>query len=154
MDEDTATVVRLVAVQGAVVAAAIHLAEGLPRLVTSLSLWLFNDPRPYLFVPSGLLLLAVSGAVAWRWHVREASAVGLVIAMAYLAGYAWWHLTGHGGNAPAHETTDPVGEIVFHLLADPVALVAYAAELSAVVAFAVLLVAGGTDPAVEADTAE
>ncbi|MFB6127847.1 MAG: hypothetical protein ABEJ79_11220 [Halolamina sp.] len=141
MDEDTETVVRLVAVQGAVVAAVIHLTVGAPRLLQYLRAWLFNDPRPYLFVPSGLVLLVVAAAVWQGRRVRPAAGVGLLLSASYMTGYAWWHLSGHGDNAPSHEVTDPVGEVAGHLLADPLALVAFVAEATAVAGFAALLVA-------------
>ena len=151
MDDDTEAVVRLLAAQGAVVAAAIHLATGAPRLLQYLRFGLFNDPRPYLFVPSALVLLGATAAVWQGRRVRPAAALGLVLSGGYMAGYAWWHLSGHGGNAPSHTVTDPVGEVAGHLLADPLALVAFVAEATAVLGFAVLSVAAGSDDAVHDD---
>lgn len=142
MSDDVRALARIGAVQAAVVTGVIHLAEGLPRLVVYLPRASLADPRPYLFVPSAVALLAAAAAVySGRW-VRSAAAVGATVSAAYLVGYAWWHLTDHGGLIPAHEAADPLGELAGHLAADPVALVAAAAETLGLVAFGALAVAG------------
>ena len=141
MDERTATVLRLFAVQAAVVSAAIHLLEGLPKLAVYLPLRSFADPRPYLFVPSGLLLLALATAVVRGARHRRLYSLSAGVLLAYAVGYAWWHLTDHGGLVPSHEVSNPVAEIAGHLATDPVALVAFAAELVGAALFLALFVA-------------
>ena len=144
MDERTATVLRLLAVQAAVVSAAIHLLEGLPKLLVYLPILSFADPRPYLFVPSALLLVGLATVIVRGAHHRRLYSLSAGVLLAYLVGYVWWHLTDHGGLVPSHEVTNPVGEIVGHLATDPIAFVAFAAEIVGVVAFLALFVA---DPA-------
>ena len=161
MDDAAVTVTRVVGVQAAAASAAIHLIEGVPKLAVYLPLLSFRDPRPYLFVPSGLLLLAISAAVLYGYRYRRLYSLGAGVMATYMAGYVWWHLTDHGGLVPSHEVADPVGEILAHLAADPPAMVAFGAELVGVVAFLVLFVAdpavergrdAGADPAADPDT--
>lgn len=162
MDDTAATVTRVVGVQAAAVSAVVHLIEGVPRLAVYLPLLSFRDPRPYLFVPSGLLLLGVAVAVLAGARDRRLYSFGAGVMATYAAGYVWWHLTGHGGLLPSHATTDPVGEILAHLAADPPAMVAFGAELVGVVAFLALFVAdpeagrreatGDAEPSADPDT--
>ena len=142
MDDAAATVTRVVGVQAAAVSAVIHLIEGLPDLAVYLPLLSFRDPRPYLFVPSGLLLLAIAGALLYGYRYRRLYSLGAGVMGVYLVGYVWWHLTDHGGLVPAHDVANPVAEIASHLVADPPALVAFGAEVLGVVTFLVLFVAG------------
>ena len=60
MDDRTASVLRVLGVQAALVSAAVHLIEGVPGLFVYLPLLSVRDPRPYLFVPSALLLVALA----------------------------------------------------------------------------------------------
>lgn len=141
MDHRTATVLRVLAVQAAVVSVAIHLLEGLPKLAVYLPLLSFADPRPYLFVPSALLLVGLATVIVRGARHRRLYSLSAGVLLAYVVGYAWWHLTDHGGLVPSHEVTNPVGEIAGHLATDPVALVAFAAEIVGAVAFLALFVA-------------
>lgn len=141
MDDRTATVLRVLAVQAAVVSAAIHLLEGLPKLAVYLPLLSFADPRPYLFVPSALLLLGLATVVVRGARHRRLYSLSAGVLLAYILGYVWWHLTDHGGLVPSHEVANPVAEIAGHLATDPVAFVAFAAQVVGTVAFLALFVA-------------
>lgn len=80
-------VCRLLAIQAALVVAAIHLLWAVPRLSVSL---LFNpvaDSRPFLFVPAALVLVAVAAALFRGYHYRRLSALGGGILAALLVGY-------------------------------------------------------------------
>ncbi|QLG60768.1 hypothetical protein [Halorarum salinum] len=140
MDDRTATVLRLLAVQAAVVSAAIHLIEGVPKLAVYLPLLSFADPRGYLFVPSALLLVGLSAAIVRGARHRRLYSLSAGVLLAYCAGYVWWHLTDHGGLVPNHEVTDPVGTIAEHLVGDPVAFVAFFAQIVGAALFLALFV--------------
>ncbi|WP_313692550.1 hypothetical protein [Halorarum halobium] len=140
MDDRTATLLRLLAVQAAVVSAAIHLLEGLPKLLVYLPLASFADPRGYLFVPSALLLLGLATAIVRGARHRRIYSLSAGVLLAYTAGYAWWHLTDHGGLVPSHDVTNPVGEIAAHLATDPIALVAYVVQIGGALLFLALFV--------------
>lgn len=163
MDDRTASVLRVLAVQAALVSAAIHLIEGIPNLLVYLPLGSFADPRPYLFVPSALLLVGLATMIVRGARHRRLYSLTAGVLLAYTAGYAWWHLTDHGGLVPSHEVTDPVGEVLAHLASDPVALVAFAAQAVGAACLLALFVAdpelpanGGqaADPATAAATDE
>lgn len=149
MDDRTASVLRIVAVQAALVSAAIHLIEGLPRLFVYLPILSVRDPRPYLFVPSALLLIGLATLIVRGRRHRRLYSLSAGVLLAYTAGYAWWHLTDHGGLVPAHEVANPVGEVLGHLANDPVALVAFVVQLLGAAAFLVLFVADPTLPATQ-----
>lgn len=160
MDDRSTTVLRLLAVQTVVVSATIHLIVGLPDLVVSLSSGSFADPRPYLFVPSALLLFGLGTAIVHGLHDRRAYSLSAGVLLTYAVGYVWWHLTDHAGLAPAHEVTDPVGTIVAHLVGDPLALVAFVVEIGGALALLALFVGDpdvsskGIDPDAQTDTNE
>lgn len=143
MDAPTERLVRLLAVQAAVVTAAVHLAWALPRLAVYLPLGQFADLRPYLFVPASLVLLGVATAELRGVHARRLYSLAVGVLLTFAAGYAWWHLTGHGGLVPGHRAADPVATVLGHLLDDPLAFVAMLAELVGAAAFAALYVLEG-----------
>lgn len=62
MNDSWAAVVQLVGVQFALVSAVIHLWWGFPRLLVYLPIASFADPRPYLFVISGVAI-GISGSL-------------------------------------------------------------------------------------------
>lgn len=113
-------VCRLVAIQAALLTAAAHLLWTLPRLSGSLLLDPVADVRPFLFVPAALLLLAVAVALFRGYRYRRLSALGGGTLGSLFVGFLLWT----GTDAPAA------------LAAEPLALVAAAAELIGVVAFA------------------
>lgn len=140
MDDRTASLLRVLGVQAALVSAAIHLIEGLPRLLVYLPILSFRDPRPYLFVPSALLLVGLATVVVRGSHDRRLYSLGAGVLLTYSVGYAWWHLTDHGGLLPSHDVSNPVGEIAAHLASDPIALVSFAAQAIGAAAFLALFV--------------
>ncbi|SHH11071.1 hypothetical protein [Halobaculum gomorrense] len=150
MDDRLASVLRVFGVQAALVSAAIHLFEGLPRLFVYLPRLSFRDPRPYLFVPSALLVVVLATLVVRGSHDRRLYSLSAGVLLTYSVGYTWWHLTDHGGLLPSHEVTDPVGEVIAHLAGDPIAFVSFAAQALGAAAFLVLFVAdpraSGGDP--------
>jgi len=110
---------RLLAIQAALIVAAIHLIWALPRLSVSL---LFNpvaDSRPFLFVPAALLLVAVAAALFRGYYYRRLSALGAGTLAALLVGYLL-------------VTPDPIAS----LAVDPLAAVSKLAELVGILAFA------------------
>jgi len=143
MNESRAAIVKLVGVQLALVSAAIHLWWGVPRLLVYLPIASFADPRPYLFVVSGVAVFLGASLLALGGPPRILYALGIVAMLVYAVGYAAWHLAGHGGIVPGvagygHDG-HPLGEVVGHLAADPLALAAMVAELGAIACFAVLV---------------
>lgn len=146
MDDRTARILRVLGVQAALVSAAIHLIEGLPRLFIYLPLFSFRDPRPYLFVPSALLLVVLATVVVRGSHSRRLYSLTAGVLITYSAGYVWWHLTDHGGLLPSHDVTNPVGEVLAHLTGDPVAFVSFAAQAVGAAAFLALFVADPRSP--------
>lgn len=151
MDDRTASLLRVLGVQAALVSAAIHLIEGLPRLFVYLPLLSVRDPRPYLFVPSALLLVGLSTAIVRGSHNRRLYSLSAGVLLTYSAGYVWWHLTDHGGLLPSHDMSDPIGEVAAHLASDPIALVSFAAQAVGAVAFLALFVA---DPGLPSNAAD
>lgn len=113
---------RLVAIQAALVVAAIHLIWAIPRFSASLLANPVVDSRPFLFVPAALLLVAVSAALFRGHHYRRLSTLGGGTLLALFSGYLLW-----------------VSDSVLTALAgDPLALVSKAVELVGVVAFGLL----------------
>jgi len=150
MDDRTASLLRVLGVQAALVSAAIHLIEGLPQLFVYLPLLSVRDPRPYLFVPSALLLVGLATVIVRGSHNRRLYSLSAGVLLTYSAGYAWWHLTDHGGLLPSHDVSDPIGEVAAHLASDPIALVSFAAQAVGAVAFLALFVA---DPGLPSNAA-
>ena len=110
---------RLLAIQAALVVAAIHLLWAVPQLSVSLLFNPVEDSRPFLFVPAALVLVAVAVAIFRGYHYRRLSALGAGTLAALLVGYLL-------------VTPDPVGS----LAAEPLAAVSKLAELVGVLAFA------------------
>ncbi|ATW88549.1 hypothetical protein halTADL_1795 [Halohasta litchfieldiae] len=113
---------RLVAIQAALVVAAIHLIWAIPRFSLSLLLNPVADSRPFLFVPVALLLVAVAVALFRGHRYRRLSALGGGTLLALFSGYLLW-------------ISDP---LLTALTGDPLALVSKTVELVGVAAFAVL----------------
>ena len=150
MNRNVVTVARLLGAQLAGVAAAVHLWWGLPRLIVYLQAGSFADPRPYLFVPSAFLLLVAATAILLGVPARRLAALSIGIMLTYAVGYAWWHLTDHGGMIPGGHTDTPVATVAGHLLDDPLAMIAMAAELLGSAALAVLFAADDPDESAQA----
>lgn len=104
---------------------------------------LVADPRPALFVLSGL------GTVVGVLLARDALdrrpyyAAGLAVFVGYVVGYFAWHLAGHGGFLPGREPLrhglSPVETVLTHLGSDPFAAALLALEAIVIVLLVVLL---------------
>lgn len=151
MNETTESVLEFLGVQGALVAALVHLWMGVPLLAVYLPLWNFSDPRGYLFVPSALLLLVVLAGLYFERAVRPLLVLGAIVLLGYVAGYVWWHLGDHGGFVPSgHTHRSPVSLVVAHFVDEPVAFLSMVAELVGALSFLGLL-AGDYGRATEDD---
>ncbi|ELZ38152.1 hypothetical protein [Halorubrum tebenquichense] len=109
-------VLRGVAVQTAVVAAAVHLLWAWPRLGSP------PDARPYLFVAGSALAVAVGVATLRAGEYRRLYALGAGTLGTFLGGFLAWH----GADAAAA------------LAADPLAVVAAVVEFVGIAAFLAL----------------
>ena len=125
-------VLRITAAQAAVVSAAAHLLWAWPRLAAP------TDARPYVFVLAAVVTVLVAAATLRADEYRRLYALGAGTLLGLLVGYGVWH----GADA------------VTALAAEPLAIVAVAAELVGTAAFAALyrsappttiVVARGTD---------
>lgn len=129
--------------------AGIHLAHpklGLPRLVLltqfqSLEL-LANDPRPVVFVISGVAIILGVPLAATNHYQKPIYVIGILLMLTYISGYFAWHLSGHGGFLPGREPLyhglTPVQAVVAHLGSDSWAAVAIVAEMMLIGVLAVL----------------
>lgn len=108
--------IRTVAIQAAVLSAAVHLLWAWPRLGDS------TDPRPYVFLLGGAFTVAVAVATLRAPEYRRLYALGAGTLAAFLLGYVGWHGAG----------------VASALAADPLAIVAKGAELVGVCAFLAL----------------
>ena len=113
---------RLVAIQAALVVAAVHLLWVIPRLSVSLLLNPVADSRPFVFVPAALLLVAIAVALFRGYRYRRLSALGGGTLAALCSGYLLW-------------ISEP---LLTALAGDPLAAVSKAAELLGIGAFALL----------------
>jgi len=95
--------VRIIGVQFGLVAVGLHFMWGLPRALIYVDTGTIADPRPYLFVLSGVAVtLALLGLymVPEYFPEREVFAFTAVMMTVWIGGYVWWHLGGHGGAIP------------------------------------------------------
>lgn len=103
---------------------------------------LVGDPRPVLFVLSGLALLVGVKLVLWGLPRKPIYALGMGLMLAYVVGYFAWHLTGHGGFLPGrtahHHGGGPLAAVVSHLRAYPIASASKFVELGLLAVLAVL----------------
>ncbi|WP_049984000.1 hypothetical protein [Halorubrum sp. BV1] len=91
-------ILRGVAVQTAVAAAAIHLLWAWPRLAAP------PDARPYLFVAGSALAVAVAAATLRGGEYRRLYALGAGTLGTFLVGYLAWH----GADALATLSADAI----------------------------------------------
>jgi len=106
-------VLRVIAVQAAVLSAAVHLLWAWPRLGEP------SDVRPYAFLLGGAFTVAVAVATLRAPEYRRLYALGGGTLAAFLLGYVGWH-----GAAAASA-----------LASDPLAIVAKGSEVVGVAAF-------------------
>ena len=106
-----------------------HPKRGYPRLVLlvtsdNLSL-LAGDPRPVLFVISGLAIIGGVLLVLWDFPRKPIYSLGILLMLIYIGGYFAWHLSGHGGFLPGREPLyhgmTSVEAVVAHLRDHPIA---------------------------------
>ena len=112
------------------------------RLTTDPGL-LVSDPRPVLFVVSGLGI-AVGVVLSRNARVRTPYYVaGIAVSLTYVFGYIGWHLSGHGGFLPGREPLyhglSPVENVLAHVSSEPGAALLIVAEIVLVVLLARLL---------------
>lgn len=114
-----------------------HPQRGFPRLVVLASTdnldLLVSDPRPLLFVVSGLAILVGVKLVLLGWDRRPIYIAGMVLMAIYLFGFFGWHFTGHGGflpgQRPNYHGLGPVEAVVDHLQRYPIARLSKLLEL-------------------------
>jgi hypothetical protein len=122
------------------VVAGIHLlhpGHGIARLLTLLvadpSLLVF-DPRPLVFVVSGVGLFVGLALSRNAMNRDPYYAAGILLAAVYVVGYFVWHFTGHGGFLPGREPLlhglSPFENVIVHLTEDPWAMIAKGTELA------------------------
>ncbi len=161
MDRRTARIFRAVAAALVFVTAAYHLWWGFPRSLVYLQAFgtgIPPDPRPFLFVALGAVLLAGPYLVSFDViSLRTAYAGAALLLVGSIAAWVTWHATGHGafltgGPAPAsgggghsHGSQNTVLLILSHFPAEPVEGAIKLVETAAVVLFLALL---RMDPAV------
>lgn len=101
-----------------------HPRRGFPRFVKLLTLddpmrHLLYDPRPLLFVLSGIAVLLGIHLVLLGFPRKPMYALGMLLMAVYFIGYFGWHLTGHGGYLPSREPLyhglHPAEAVVVHL---------------------------------------
>jgi len=112
--------VRIIAVQAALLTAALHLLWAVPRLSPAMFTESVADSRPFLFVPAAVLLIAVGVAVFRGYRYRRLSTLGGGTLATLLVGYPLYH-----GESAANA-----------LASEPLALAAVVVEAVGIVAFA------------------
>ena len=160
MDRRTARIFRAVAAALVFVTAAYHLWWGFPRSLVYLNAFGMGfppDPRPFLFVGLGAILLAGPYLVSFDVvSLRTAYAGAALLLVGSIAAWVTWHATGHGafltgGPAPAsggghsHGSQNTVLLVLSHFDTEPIEGAIKLVETAAVVLFLALL---RMDPAV------
>jgi len=161
MDRRTARILRGVAAALVFVTAAYHLWWGFPRSLVYLSAFgtgVPPDPRPFLFVALGAVLLAGPYLISFDVvSLRTAYAGAALLLVGSIAAWITWHATGHGAflvdgfSAPAsgggghsHGEQNTVLLILDHFNTEPVEAAIKLVETAAVAIFAALLRADPT----------
>lgn len=149
MDDSVRGTLEFAAVQLAAVVAGLHLYWGIPRLVTAARIDqpIYWDPRPLLFIASGIGILLVLLLVRQRILSRvRAYVLGIGLMLTYLLGWAYWHLAGHTAVLPWAEDThghghdgNPLVILGDHLVASPIDGVSKTTETLLLVVLALLL---------------
>ena len=156
MDSRTVRVLRGVAAALVFVTAAYHLWWGFPRSLIYLAAFgtgVPPDPRPFLFVALGLVLLGGPYLVTRNVvSLRTAYLGATVLLVGSIAAWVTWHATGHGaflvdgfaapssgGGGHSHGQQNTVLLILDHYNTEPIEAAIKTVELAAVVIFATLL---------------
>ncbi len=93
------------------------------------------DPRPPLFVLSGLAIFVGVVLLIYDRSKRHLYLLGIVLMVTYIVGYVSWHtVLDHGAFWPYiephhHHDVGVIGSMIDHLRADTIALVSKLAEL-------------------------
>jgi hypothetical protein len=166
---------ELVALQLAGVVAAIHLWWGLERFVERYLLYGYlRDPRPFLFVVTTMGIIAGVTYVVLGGRRKPVYLAGIGLFVAFLSGYFWWHLTGHGGVLPgiegyghygadshshSHSHTPDAGSIFRRMVTQhareyPIIMVSKVAEALGILVLSALFWLEHTDPQLEAAAEE
>lgn len=162
MDSRTARTLRRIAAALVFATAAFHLWWGVPRSIVyllaldSYAAGVVPDPRPFLFVGLGLVLLAGPYLISFDVvTLRQAYVAGAVLLVVSIAAWVAWHATGHGAfltGAPApgaseggHSHGNTAVLILDHFDTEPLESAIKTIEFAAAVIFAALL---RLDPAV------
>jgi hypothetical protein len=138
---------ELLALQLAGVIAAVHLWWGLERFVERYLIYGYlRDPRPLIFVVTTMAIIAGVAYVTLGGRRKPVYLAGIGLLLAYLSGYFWWHLTGHGGALPGmdghshyHGDNILLDLIVQHAREEPVVMASKAAEAAGIVVLSALL---------------
>ena len=162
MDSRTVRILRAAAAALVFVTAAYHLWWGFPRSLVYLSAFgtgVPPDPRPFLFVALGAVLLAGPYLISFDLvSLRTAYAGAALLLVGSIAAWVTWHATGHGAflvdgfSAPAsgggghsHGNQNVVLLVLDHFNTEPVEAAIKVVETAAAAIFVTLLRA---DPAV------
>ncbi|WP_277540292.1 hypothetical protein [Haloarcula laminariae] len=165
MDRRTARILRGVAAALVFVTAAYHLWWGFPRSLVYLNAFgtgVPPDPRPFLFVALGAVLLAGPYLVSFDVvSLRTAYAGAALLLVGSIAAWVTWHATGHGaflvdgfsaptsGGGHSHGERNTVLLILDHFNTEPVEAAIKLVETAAVAIFLALF---RMDPAVVTQT--
>jgi hypothetical protein len=155
MDGQRLTYLRALGAGLVFLTAAYHLWWGFPRslvygrvLGAYIQQGLWPDPRPFLFVVLGILLLAGPYFITRNVVSLKRGYLGAIVVLA-LSVLAWlaWHETGHGAfltgatvpDTGHHDSTSILHTIASHYVIEPVEGAIKSIEIAAIGVFAYLL---------------
>jgi len=161
MDSRTARTLRRVAAALVFATAAFHLWWGVPRSIVYLMALdsyaggVVPDPRPFLFVGLGVVLLAGPYLISFDVvSLRQAYVGGALLLVASIVAWVAWHATGHGAfltgasaagaSEGGHSHGNTAVLVLDHFDTEPLESAIKTIEFAAVVIFATLL---RSDPA-------
>ena len=114
----------------------LHPEYGTQRLLLYVELGTLYDPRPPLFVLSGLAIFVGVVLAFYDVYRRPIYLAGIALMLTYLLGYVAWHtVLNHGAFWPHiephhHHDVGVLESMVDHLRADVIALVSKTAEVT------------------------
>lgn len=154
LDDSAKLALEFVAVQLAVLTAAVHLWLGLPRLrIYAAAGTPFTDVRVVLFVLSAVAVLAGMGLVLAGVSREIIYSLGILLALGYIVG--WLILGGHGGFAWEGEGHGgPLVTLLDHVLADGYLTLTKVTELLLLGVLSVLLANERAESGDDADPGE
>ena len=124
----------------------LHPEYGYEQLLHYIEFGIVYDPRPPLFVLSGLAIFAGVVLVFRDVAKRPVNLLGIALVGTYLLGYVAWHtVLDHGAFWPHiephhHEDGGLVESMIAHLRADTIAMVSKTAEFVLLILLTVLYV--------------